>query len=95
MSTQPEDSENEVEEGEIIPDVEDDLSMSEGEMEMLEEDEDEEEEEGMDIVDLMGSLLTTPEGDTICTALVGVGQQLEIQNKILIKILSRLSQKSA
>lgn len=93
MSTQPEDSENEVEEGEIIPDVEDDLSMSEGEMEMLEEDE--EEEEGMDIVDLMGSLLTTPEGDTICTALVGVGQQLEIQNKILIKILSRLSQKSA
>jgi hypothetical protein len=88
MSTHPE----EIEEGEIVSDVEDELSMSEGDMEVLDEDE---EEEGIDIADLMGSLLATPDGDTVCTALVGIGQQIEIQNKILIKILSRLSQKSA
>jgi hypothetical protein len=90
MSTHPE----EIEEGEIVSDVEDELSMSEGDMEVLDEDE-EDEEEGIDIADLMGSLLATPDGDTVCTALVGIGQQIEIQNKILIKILSRLSQKSA
>ena len=88
MSTHPE----EIEEGEIVSDVEDELSMSEGDMEVLDEDE---EEEGIDIADLMGSLLATPDGETVCTALVGIGQQIEIQNKILIKILSRLSQKSA
>lgn len=88
MSTHPE----EIEEGEIVSDVEDELSMSEGDMEVLDEDE---EEEGIDIADLMGSLLATPDGDTVCTALVGISQQIEIQNKILIKILSRLSQKSA
>lgn len=88
MSTHPE----EIEEGEIVSDVEDELSMSEGDTEVLDEDE---EEEGIDIADLMGSLLATPDGDTVCTALVGIGQQIEIQNKILIKILSRLSQKSA
>jgi hypothetical protein len=82
MSTHPE----EIEEGEIVSDVEDELSMSEGDMEVLDEDE-EDEEEGID--------LATPDGDTVCTALVGIGQQIEIQNKILIKILSRLSQKSA
>ena len=90
MSTHPE----EIEEGEIVSDVEDELSMSEGDMEVLDEDE-EDEEEGIDIADLMGSLLATPDGETVCTALVGIGQQIEIQNKILIKILSRLSQKSA
>ena len=88
MSTHPE----EIEEGEIVSDVEDELSMSEGDMEVLDE---EDEEEGIDIADLMGSLLATPDGDTVCSALVGIGQQIEIQNKILIKILSRLSQKSA
>jgi DNA-binding IscR family transcriptional regulator len=90
MSTHPE----EIEEGEIVSDVEDELSMSEGDMEVLDEDE-EDEEEGIDIADLMGSLLATPDGDTVCTALVGISQQIEIQNKILVKILSRLSQKSA
>ena len=88
MSTHPE----EIEEGEIVSDIEDELSMSEGDMEVLDE---EDEEEGIDIADLMGSLLATPDGDTVCSALVGIGQQIEIQNKILIKILSRLSQKSA
>jgi hypothetical protein len=87
MSTHPE----EIEEGEIVSDAEDELSMSE-DMELFEE---EEEEEGIDLADLMSSLLATPDGDTVCTAMVGIHQQMEIQNKILIKILSRLSQKSA
>jgi hypothetical protein len=47
-------------------------------------------EEGVDVVELMGSLLATPEGDTVCTALVNIGLQLQNQNKILIKILSKL-----
>lgn len=89
MSTHPE----EIEEGEIVSDAEDELSMSE-DMELFEEEE-EEEEEGIDLADLMSSLLATPDGDTVCTAMVGIHQQMEIQNKILIKILSRLSQKSA
>jgi hypothetical protein len=38
----------------------------------------------------MTSLLATEDGDTICTALVEIGQQLQTQNKILIKILSQL-----
>jgi hypothetical protein len=64
----------EIEEGEIVSDVESDELF----------------EEGVDVVELMGSLLATPEGDTVCTALVNIGLQLQNQNKILIKILSKL-----
>ena len=79
MSSQPEE-EIEIEEGEIISDTE------------TEEDlfEDQEIEEGIDMVEFMGSLLATPEGDTVCTPLVNIGIQLQNQNKILIKILSKL-----
>jgi hypothetical protein len=48
------------------------------------------EDEGLDIAELMTSLLATEDGDTVCTALVGITQQLQMQNKILIKILSEL-----
>ena len=55
------------------------------------DDEDEEEEdEGLDIASLMTSLMATPDGDTVCSALVMIGHQLQTQNKILIKILSEL-----
>jgi hypothetical protein len=64
----------EIEEGESVSDVESDELF----------------EEGVDVVELMGSLLATPEGDTVCTALVNIGLQLQNQNKILIKILSKL-----
>ena len=88
MSTQPEEivneivEEDEIEEGEIVTDDEDELEDF--------EDEDEELDDCVDIPTLMTSLLATEEGDTICTALVDIGQQIQVQNKILIKILAQL-----
>ena len=77
MSTQPEEIEEiEIEEGEIIS--EDDISE-------MEDDDD-----SMDIAELMTSLLATDEGDTVCSALVNIANQLQTQNKILIKMLSQI-----
>jgi hypothetical protein len=81
MSSQPEE-EIEIEEGEIVSDTE-----TEEEEDLFE---DHGIEEGIDMAEFMGSLLATPEGDTVCTALVNIGLQLQNQNKILIKILSKL-----
>jgi hypothetical protein len=57
-------------------------------------DMDDEEEEFMDMGGLLTSLLTTEEGDNVCTALVNIGailnKHLETQNKILVKILAKL-----
>ena len=91
MSSRPEDEESveEVEEGEIVSEEE------EGEELEFDEDEDvdffeEEDEEGMDLAGLMSSLLATPDGDTVCSALVNLCYQLETQNKILIKMLAKM-----
>ena len=89
MSSRPEDEESvdEVEDGEIV---------SEEEEEEVEFDEDEDffqeegDEEGMDVAGLMTSLLATPDGDTVCSALVNLCYQLETQNKILIKMLAKM-----
>jgi len=87
MSSQPEEEEEiEIEEGEIVSDVED-MTEDEDEDDFFDEDED---EEGMDIVGLMSSLLATPDGDTVCSALVNLCYQMETQNKILIKMLSKM-----
>jgi hypothetical protein len=78
MSTQPE----EIEEGEIV---------SEDEISEIEDDEIEEDfGESVDITELMTSLLATDEGDTVCSALVNIANQLQTQNKILIKMLSQM-----
>ena len=88
MSSRPEDEEpvEEVEEGEIVSDEE--------ELEFDEDDDgdffQEEDEEGMDLAGLMSSLLATPDGDTVCSALVNLCYQLETQNKILIKMLAKM-----
>jgi hypothetical protein len=86
MSAQPEEIESEIEEGEIV---------SEEEIEETEdEDEDEyqiEEDPGMDIAELMTSLMATEDGDTVCSALVNIANQLQTQNKILIKMLSKMN----
>jgi hypothetical protein len=65
------------------------------------EDEDEEMEEMMDPFDALGSFLSTDDGETIATALVGlkdatekVASGLEMQNKILIKIMTAISKMS-
>ena len=42
------------------------------------------------IGDIAGSLFATDEGDTVCTALVQISKQLELQNKIMVKILTQL-----
>ena len=83
MSARPEDEEpvEEVEEGEIVSE-DDDLEFD--------EDEDFFQEEEMDIAGLMSSLLATPDGDTVCSALVNLCYQLETQNKILIKMLAKM-----
>jgi hypothetical protein len=90
MSTQPEENDIEIEEGEIISDEEEELSMTEDEEEQLEDFEDEE-GESVDIAELMTSLMATEDGDTVCSALVNIGNQLQIQNKILIKMLSKVN----
>ena len=70
------DQDPEIEEGEIIPEEEDE--------ELFMEDDD---EPSIDLLDI----LTTPDGDTVCSALVALVQQMQTQNKILIKILGKLS----
>jgi len=85
-------------------DYEDDDELEEGEI-LVTEDEDEDEDddeddEGFDddeevpglgdIAEMAASLLATPEGDTVASALVGIREQLETQNRILIKIFSAL-----
>ena len=87
MSSRPEDEESvdEVEDGEIVSEEEE-----EEEDVLLTEDEDFYQEEDMDLAGLMTSLLATPDGDTVCSALVNLCYQLETQNKILIKMLAKM-----
>jgi len=80
MSTQPE--EDEVEDGEILDSESDDI--------IEEEDEEIDFDEEPDLIGLMTSLMATPEGDTVCSALVEISNQMQVQNKILIKILAKL-----
>jgi len=88
MSTQPE----EIEEGEVVSDeyeTEDEISVDDQENpEDLEDLEDMEDDE-TDIIGLMTSLMATEDGDTVCSALVEISNQMRVQNKILIKILSK------
>ncbi len=91
MSSQPE-------EGEIIEDEEeymddDEVEDQDDEVQMEDEDDffpEDDEDAGMDIASLMTSLLATPDGDTVCSAIVNLCYQLETQNKILIKMLAKM-----
>jgi hypothetical protein len=67
---------DEIEEGEILE--------TDSEVEI------EPEEDDFDVAELMSSLFATEEGDTACTALVGISNQIQVQNKILVKILAQL-----
>ena len=85
MSNQPDENESEIEEGEIV---------SEEEIEETEEEVDDDlmfEDDGVDLPTLMTSLLATEDGDTVCSALVNIANQLQTQNKILIKMLSKMN----
>lgn len=85
MSKQPDENESEIEEGEIVSDEEEELSMIDDEEEEFED------EGGVDIAELMTSLMATEDGDTVCSALVNIANQLQTQNKILIKMLSKMN----
>jgi len=74
-----------------VPEDDDDEDIDLG------DEEDDEMDMGMDMMDALGSMLTTEEGDTIATALVSlkdaterIADTLEMQNKILVKIYSTL-----
>ena len=57
--------------------------------------EDEEgDEEYITLEGLLSSTLVTEDGDTVCSALVNIGRQLEMQNKIMVKLLATLQKKS-
>ena len=78
----------EIEEEEEIEDEEsivDDLDLD---LEMPDDDDDE--EYMMDMGGLLSSVLATEDGDTVCSALVNISRQMEVQNKILIKMLSQM-----
>lgn len=77
-----------------------DLGEDEEDEEDLEEDEDEEEddedlddmsEDEVDLGEILINALETPDGETVCTALLGIRDHMETQNKILLKILKTLS----
>jgi|TARA_B110000259_G_C13934920_1_gene370431 hypothetical protein len=90
MSSRPEEEEpiDEIEEGEIVSEEDEEIDLTdEDDYEINDDDED---EDNMDIAGLMTSLLATPDGDTVCSALVNLCYQLETQNKILIKMLSKI-----
>ena len=98
MSTQPDRLEHEIateseseSESEILPDQEvEGVDLTEYDPEDFPEDDD----DFSPMENLLGQTLTTPEGDTVCTALVYIGQQMEIQNKIFIKLLNTLQKKN-
>jgi hypothetical protein len=92
MSSRPEDEESveEIEEGEIVS-VDEDGEEVQGEDLDFGDDEDLDfGDDDMNVMSLMSSLLATPDGDTVCSALVNLCYQLETQNKILIKMLSKM-----
>lgn len=72
-------------EEEITDEEEEEIDMNEYEY----EDEDDV-EQYMTVETLLGSTLMTEDGDTVCSALVNMGRQLEIQNKILVKLLTAI-----
>lgn len=67
---------------------EDDLTTVGGELPDIDEFEDE--PYMMDMGGLLSSVLATEDGDTVCSALVNISRQMEVQNKILIKMLSQM-----
>ena len=71
-------------------DLEADEEMDEEDMDL---------EEGIDLVEALGQMLCTEEGDTIATIMASlkesaekIATQLEMQNKILVKVVSALQQ---
>ena len=83
------------EEEDIMSDNGEEDTDDEGE-EFYDEDEDDD-DDFLDMGSVLSSLLTTEEGDNVCTALVKINntlqKQMETQNKILLKILTVMNKK--
>ena len=94
-----EETEDEIEDDETEEDFEegdeefDDEEQYDGDEEGMEMEFDDEFDNGVDLAELLTATLATEDGDTVCTALVTIGEQLATQNKILLKMLSTLSKK--
>lgn len=72
------------------PELEESEEEEEGE-EILGSDEEEEEDEyEADMYDMLSSFLSA-EDDNVCTAMLKVSKQLEVQNKVMVKILTQLT----
>jgi hypothetical protein len=94
-----EETEDEIEDDETEEDFEEgdeefyDEEQYDGDEEGMEMEFDDEFDNGVDLAELLTATLATEDGDTVCTALVTIGEQLATQNKILLKMLSTLSKK--
>ena len=86
--------------------IEDDLSTTGGELPLVDELEDGiysdtdielDEDFESDSIDRLGNLLSSvlvnEEGETVCSALINISRQLEVQNKIMIKMLAQLQKR--
>lgn len=80
MSTPPP-SVEEIQEDDVISD--EDMMAYEGE-----------DDEEITVEALLSSTLMTEDGDTICSALVNIGRQLEMQNRIMVKLLTTLQNRA-
>ena len=74
---------------------EDDEEIDLGEDEEEDGDYEDGDEEGFDLGAVLEPFLATEDGQTICTALVTISKHMEMQNKILVKILTQLSKKDS
>ncbi len=63
----------------------------EGEDILMSDEEEDEDEYAADMYDMLSSFLTSDD-DNVCTAMMKVAKQLETQNKIMVKVLTQLTQ---
>lgn len=71
------------------------MQPDEEEIQMDEEDDvDFDGDMGIDFGAMLEPYLATEDGQTVCTALVTISKHMEMQNKILVKILTQLSKKA-
>jgi len=82
----------------VVDLVEEEAEEADDEFDLEGEEDDEDDissedmdEEEVDIGEILINALETPDGETVCTALLGIKEQMEIQNKILVKILKSLA----
>ena len=77
-------------EPEVLDDEEIDLGDEEEDGDYGEEDD----EMGFDLGAVLEPFLATEDGQTICTALVTISKHMEMQNKILVKMLSQMTRRN-